>query len=419
VLLESGYGLVKSGASAGPRVVFFGLFGIGNFGNDASLEAAVAASRRLLPQVPLMVVCGDPEIVGRRFEMEAISMFPSRANGRLRASRGLNRILYVLFERIPAEPAAWLRAFRILGRGDHLVVPGTGILDDFGTAPTSVPLALVRWCVAARLRRCRISFLSVGAGPIHNDHSRRLLTLAARLAGYRSFRDRGSRDFMTDLGLDTRDDPVTPDLAFSLAKPTSGRAHAGDAALTVGVGVMNYRGWLNRHGDDIYRVYVERMTDFVEWLLHSGYHVHLFTGDIIDGRSVRDVHANVVQRNGNVRGRLGLDTEPADSMELLLRQISNVDVVVATRFHTVIGAALCRRPVVAVGYEAKFDLLMEALGLGGYCQRIETLDVERLKRQFSDLVAEAEEATERLSLIDSAYRAALEAQYEQVLLAAR
>jgi polysaccharide pyruvyl transferase WcaK-like protein len=76
---------------------------------------------------------------------------------------------------------------------------------------------------------------------------------------------------------------------------------------------------------------------------------------------------------------------------------------------------MCCRPVVSIGYERKFDALMESMQLGAYCQHVERLDVELLKRQLMDVMQEQPVLGERLAGVNHAYREALEGQFCHVL----
>jgi polysaccharide pyruvyl transferase WcaK-like protein len=71
-----------------------------------------------------------------------------------------------------------------------------------------------------------------------------------------------------------------------------------------------------------------------------------------------------------------------------MRQIAETDVVVATRFHNVVCALKLGRPTVSIGYAKKNDVLLAETGLGEFCQSIETLDVDRLIRQFQALLSD-------------------------------
>lgn len=373
------------------RIGLFGLFGNGNSGNDGSLEAMVAALRKAQPDIDLTCICAEPAVVRAAYGIAAVAIgSPPFAN---MASRRADRLL----RGVPHKAANWLHAVRLARRFDALIVPGTGILDDFCEGPSGMPAALFGWCLAAWASRTPVAFVSVGAGPIDHPISRRLMTAAARMARYRSFRDPISRDFMIGLGLDAADDPVCPDLAFALptprAKPGAPQA---DAPLTVGVGVMAYSGW-NAHphaGGAIYRDYLAKMARFVDLLLGRGCRVRLLTGDAVDERAIADLNG-LLAAPADVR-RERLTASPTASLHELMRQIAEVDLVVATRFHNVVCALKMGRPTISVGYAAKNQALLAEFGLGEFHQHVERLDLDLLVAQFDRLSAERDRRQPRI-----------------------
>ena len=75
------------------------------------------------------------------------------------------------------------------------------------------------------------------------------------------------------------------------------------------------------------------------------------------------------------------------------------------------------RPAVSLGYHAKNDALMSEMGLGAYCQHIETFTFEKLVEQFESYLADLEQATQRIHKRQEEYRQLLDEQYRNVLLA--
>ena len=107
-----------------------------------------------------------------------------------------------------------------------------------------------------------VALLSVGAGPVEHRLSRLFFRRAVAHAVYCSFRDRGSKTFMT--GLDVRNVAwsVRPDLVYSLPKP---RPQTANTEQRVGIGVMAYYGW---HADPgtgaaTYEAYVAKICEVV------------------------------------------------------------------------------------------------------------------------------------------------------------
>jgi polysaccharide pyruvyl transferase WcaK-like protein len=322
-------------------IAVFGLFGCGNLGNDGSLESMLLFLREKRPDVRLFCICKVPEVVTENFGIETIPI-------RLPKSEGIARFLDRIFLKFPGMVMNFIHALRHIRKAGVMVVPGTGILDDFGDRPTGLPFDVFKWCLASRLMGTRIAFVSIGAGPIGNRLSRWLMTSAARMADYRSYRDTGSREFMESVGVDTSLDSMYPDLAFKLKVPQSAPADPLHP-LTVGVGVMNYRGWyaFDERGQGVFEGYVAKMAKFVTRLLASGYNVHLLTGDEDDATAVEAVKAALGEADTE-----RLSSEPVHSLHDVFSQVARTDLVVARDF-----AELCGQKRSAAGKDGPWRLL--------------------------------------------------------------
>ena len=68
-----------------------------------------------------------------------------------------------------------------------------------------------------------------------------------------------------------------------------------------------------------------------------------------------------------------------------MREMAPVGTVVAIRYHNVICALKLCKPTISIGYATKHDLLMADMGLSEFCQFANTLDVDRLIEQFTEL----------------------------------
>ncbi|MFZ1106331.1 MAG: polysaccharide pyruvyl transferase family protein [Hyphomicrobiaceae bacterium] len=391
------------------RIGLFGLFGSGNIGNDGSLEAMLAFLRSALPDAKLVCVCSGAAKVQREFHIPTI---------RIGGEPATDPILRVL-ERLPParKLLQWLRAFRAVRGLDALIVPGTGILDDYGEDFWGIPATLLGWCLAARLRGAKVAFVCVGAGPIDHPVSRLLMKTAARLAHYRSYRDPISKDFMESIGFDTRNDPVCRDIAFRLPLPACTSAAAGESlSLTVGLGVMTYFGWRGDPvgGAAIYDGYLRKITRFTLWLLDGGHRVRILMGEDSDQKAVDDLlKAIAAERPDYPRERVV--AEPAQSLRELMQQIAETQVVVATRYHNIVCALKLGKPAISIGYAKKNDVLMADMGLGELSQHVERFDVDLLIEQFTRLVSSRADYEESMRAANADFRRRL-ADQEKILL---
>jgi polysaccharide pyruvyl transferase WcaK-like protein len=342
----------------------FGLFGIGNFGNEATLAAALEATARALPGAAISTICPDPARTRTEHGVPGVSMIPSGRYRRLTSGRRLHRILL----RPVLEVARLAFAVRHLRTVDLMVVPGTGILDDYGQHPAQLPLDLARWSIAARIAGTRLVYLAVGAGPIVHPVSRRLMRLALAQAAFCSFRDEGSRRFMASIGRRSRGDEVWPDLVFALGEEVSG-GQSKTRPFTVALGIMDYRGWTGADGDAarVHERYVERMTALAARLRAEGYRVRLIIGDEVDLAAVQAVEARLADPS--------VEIVPSQSFTDVAAAVVTTDVVISSRYHNLVAAILAGVPAISLSYANKNDLLLDTFGLTDYCQPIETFDI--------------------------------------------
>jgi len=212
-----------------------------------------------------------------------------------------------------------------------------------------------------------------------------MMAAASRLASYRSYRDRNSKEFMVGIGVPAGGDSVYPDLVFSLPAPAP-RTRVGSNRVVVGVGVMGYGGWygFNAEGARIFERYLEKIVGFVQYLIDRGHAVRLLTGDDDDDEAVTRVLAAV--------GQSALDAGavakvPTGSFSELMLQVEETDIVVATRFHNVVCALMLGKPTVSIGYAAKNEAVMAEAGLAAYCRHIEHVEPSELAQLFETVLS--------------------------------
>jgi polysaccharide pyruvyl transferase WcaK-like protein len=368
------------------RIALWGNFGTGNLGNECTLQAIIHNSHRFLPDAELTCICSEPPDTALRHGVHALPISHLRQQGAGQSPssgqpRALRRAL-----RLAGEIRSWSRAFATMARMDRLVMAGTGMLTDSGEGALGLPYEIFKWSVAARALGKRLLFASVGVESIQHPLARLFIRISLRLAHYRCYRDRQSRDLLEGIGFAAGQDPVYPDLAFSLpefAAPVGGR---GGPRPLVAVGVYDYCGGGETTA---YRVYLDKLCSFVLWLLERDYRVRIVVGDLSYDASVRSHLRGAIAARGVTPRSDGLLDEPASSVEQLVEQLAGTDVVVATRFHNVVLALILGKPVLSISYNQKNDALMDQMGLAGYCQPIGQLDVDLLIRQFQDLEGNA------------------------------
>ncbi len=388
----------------------FGLFGVGNIGNEASLESALHALGQFDPQAHPVVVCADPEVVAAQHEVKAVAISMGGSMPTFETSPKVVRVA----TRPLVEVSRWIAALRFVRRVDAVIVPGTGILDDFGERPRGMPYDLFRWSVVARLARTPMYFVAVGAGPIDHRVSRILFRRAVLNATGCTYRDEGSRAFMEGLGVPSSADAVQPDVVFGLPRPSLQRR---GGPTCVGVGMMAYYGWDNvpEAGSATFDAYVHSMLGITRGLLDRGCEVRVLVGEHTDEVAVRALQQGL--HGGPWAHRIIV--EPIQSFTDLLEQVARCDAVVASRYHNIVASMMMNRPTISIGYAAKNRSLLDDADLGRYAFEIDRIEVDTILAAVDAGIADGSSVTQTLEDWNAHQRRLVTAHFEAVLASLR
>jgi polysaccharide pyruvyl transferase WcaK-like protein len=397
------------------RVGLFGYLGSGNSGNEASTEVVLAYLRTDHPGAVVDAMSGGASRVREKHGIDAISMtwferyerrVPQPAAGALKIlGKGLDVI----------RTASWVR------RHDAVIIPGGGALETtLPMRPWGYPFGLFLVCASGRLFGTKVALVDIGASPISVRSTRWLSNSVARLAYYRSFRDELSREAVRQRGIDTSGDQVYPDLVFGVpvpAKVSPGSLDTGSLDTgTVGLGLMAYYGSNDdrQRADEVHTSYVETMKAFARWLIDNDYRIRLFGGDSKWDDAIADEVVADLQRYrpGLQAGRVV--AQPAGSYAELLAGMALVDVVVATRYHNVMGALKLGKPTIALGYSEKFTSLMASMGLAEFVQHAYDVNLDRLVEQFKDLTSRQLELRKVMAENNESNEQALAQQFKEL-----
>ena len=350
--------------------------GIGNLGNDATLEAMLKAVRRLRSGARVVCICGNPDEVTELFDIPAVSLWwPSPESG---AYKIANRLTL----RQLNHARAWYRTLSFVGGLDAIIIPGTGVLDDYGETSFGWPYRLLMWCAAAKLCRVPVAFVSSGAGPITGYGNKKLMLSAARLASYRSYRDDVSNAFMRENGFHDGSETVFPDLVLGLpleevdvSGPPSRQAAAGSGKV-IGIGINDYYGWSSDRvsGLGIHRRYVSSTVQLISKLHDNGHKVQLLV--YTEDAPLVDELLEELRASGMETDESWIEVRIARTLWQHASDIAETDMVVAARYHTVVTALMLSRPTVGLSYADKFEAVMADFGVEDYCRHIEAFDAD-------------------------------------------
>lgn len=387
------------------RVALLGAFGVGSYGNDETLEAAVAGVRgaadRSRVDVMLSCVCSDEGVVTARSGMPTLSLTGTRDWGK---SSRLAPIR--LLGLAPRTIDRFVRAVRELRRVDVLCIAGTGTLDDQHVRPTQLPLDVAIWSVAARLARTDLVFASVGAGPIDHWASKLLYRTAARCARTISYRDQRSKEYMRGIGRNVDADTVVPDLVFGRREPVPDAVADAPLRPCVALGVLQLGHWPTDWERDRY---LSRLVDVARGVWDAGFDVSLIGGDAIDRSAVTELATRLGDGAGDESGRL--HTPHIRSFDDVLAAVAPCAVTVSSRYHNLVAAFLVGRPVVSLEYGFKNTALMEDFGLGDFCHHIADFAPSRVVDHVQQLASDSSFAA-RSRCTAAEMRRAVDAQWD-------
>lgn len=351
--------------SRGLRVGLVGAVGGGNTGNEVSLAVVRDLIHGAREDLQFAVVTPTPhEARARSIARPEEPVVALRAPRPPRRPRSLARLV----RRGTGETLHVVRVVRAVGDLRALVVCGTGILDDFEEPPWGMPWSFFLWAAVARARGVPFVLMAVGAGPITGRLSQVLFRATVQLATEVTYRDEDSLRTMETLGARRDDARVTCDLAFGRSVPPAPVAVPGPT-MRVGVAVMDWGGWSKRD-ETTARIHRSTLVGTVDGLMAQGHRVLLLVGQPVDVEPAREIRRRVLA------GRPDQDLPVADieTFDDLVAAVQTTDLVLATRFHTVVAALLTDRPVISAGYAPKNHALLARVGLAGADRPVKDVD---------------------------------------------
>lgn len=378
------------------RTAVFGVFGVENYGNEASLRALLDRYRAAGELDDVVVVCDDPARVAAAHGVRATAMARTDVPRDLPWGRARGKVL---------------DAVRIVGIAracDVVVVPGTGIMEGLWVESGGVPLALFLLTLFAVVRRRPVYLLSIGIDERGSWATRRLFGWTLRLATRVTVRDDRSASAAESLG--ARRPDIRPDVAFALTDPPVPRATT-DTRF-VAVGVMDYAGLTVARERGARDAYVTEMVGVVDTLLSAGHPVRVFVGAAPDLKVAREVVR--AARAGRPDGAQDVSLSAARSYVEIVDELRDATVMVASRYHNLLAALAAGVPAVALAYGTKQTALLAEFGLDGSFP-VDRFDagevVERIRKQIVDRDADAGRISRRLARLHTE----LDEQFAEVL----
>jgi polysaccharide pyruvyl transferase WcaK-like protein len=377
------------------RVGVYGVFGRGNFGNEATLASFL---RRLDPErYEAVIICEAPAAAEAIHGVRAVRVGVPVDVG---SAAGLRRRAITLTNRM----GLLLASIRIARTLDAIVVAGTGGFERLGTGAFGTPIEIWSLGLGARLARRPFILLDIGVEYLPRAIGRYFARGTARFASYRSYRDSPSRDSVRRMGVrSAAKDPVATDLAFFLEPPRT-KLRPGS---TVSVGVMNYRSRESTRepSPEVREQYAAKCIELVRVLQAGGHAVRLVGGDEEDLVFARGLAETLSD---------GTPVVDARSATELVAELSASEVVVASRYHTLVMALLAGTPALSIGYSEKHRSILMQLGLPEVHYDIQSFDPAAVAAAVEELASNRPALSARIDVGVEGARRRLDAQWPDV-----
>ena len=284
--------------------------------------------------------------------------------------------IYKAARRVYQELRHCAGAYRFLRTEDLLIVSGGGQLDEEWGGPWGHPFTLFKWAVLARIAHVPFAIASVGACKLTSKTSRFFVSVALRMAQYRSYRDQASRTIAAHLMPQITHDSIVPDLAFSLPAselpPPAGIRSISDGRTVVAISPIAFAkpGIWPTPDRDLYDRYLLQATQAVARLLERGYFLVIVCSSLGDDERVIPELLNRLDDRSKRLATRQVYVPKIKTWKDLVASLRDADFLIASRLHSIILGFLTETPSVAISFDPKVDWVMEDLGQADYLLHI-------------------------------------------------
>ena len=292
--------------------------------------------------------------------------------------------------RSPRSVPILLRLRRVDGMVD---VSGFAFGDEWGSATARRHLELVKHIVAER-RPC--IYLPQAWGPFTDAQVAEAARVLCRYARVVYARDRRSHQYLVDLSPDAKGKiRLAPDIAFRFhgASPEVGARLLADLGIRVSekplVGIApNMRVYERTRGYGVRNAYAALLAQVTRYC-HDELRaqVVMIPHEILESRTLKDDRylCALVEEMSRDAGHVTAAMTGEYSAAEIKSVIGCLDLLVASRYHSIVAAVSQVIPTVALGWAHKYDELMRDVGLASYVCDGRTPETQRV----CDLVGEA------------------------------
>lgn len=412
------------------------VLGVGSLGDEAIQQAMIQNILRYCPDAKIYGFTCDPKDTQERHGIQSFpinricgrdqwwlgdhpdsltkNLFETHKKFETLSNPSLRKLGQVSFG-ILLEILASLRAYRNLKGLDLIIISGGGQLDDDYHGVWYEPYILFLWGILAKLRSVKFAIVSVGVGNINADLSRFFIKVGLSLACYRSYRDDNSKMYLENVLRFRRDDPIYPDLAHSLQLDQYHNSFTKEYPHTIAINPISFiPGYWSHQDSSVYFDYLNKLADFVSWLIQNKYRILMFSSCVGESSVITEELKKILYDKEIKYSEDQIIDASILTVDDLVSQLATASLVVASRLHSVLLATLLNKPVIALSYHFKVDMLMKDMGQTEYCLSVDRFNLKELKQKFILLENNCKAIKAQLEQQTQRCRIALDEQYEYI-----
>ena len=139
----------------------------------------------------------------------------------------------------------------------------------------------------------------------------------------------------------------------------------------------------------------------------------MFTTEVsLDGYVMEDLKNNFYMPGWHPTTSTRFIGGASENVSDVLREMSEFEFVVTSKFHGIIFSHVLRKPVISLSYGRKMDFAMQAAGQTRFNANIERFEVDWFIETFSLMANDHESITRQSSEVVKAYAARLSEQFD-------
>lgn len=310
---------------------------VGNYGNDNNGDEAILLGlikllhEKGIRNEDMSLISNNPEKTYSLTGISSYSLISKKSNYFI-----VNVILTIFLH------------FKLLLRTKKVIFGGGGTMMDMYRRDLLIYSSISS---IAKLTKNDVYIFGVGAGPLSTKLGKNLMRLILKQAKLISVRDFESQSLLSNYT--NKKVEVVSDLAFFLDHEPTSKVGKSEKVI-IGVTTLPYFSdlyWPN-HDEEKYKTYLKELANSLKFILNTYPDVHI---KIFATKYPEDTYSNkdlFEYIDFKTEERVELINDNLNPLKLL-ETMSEMDIIIGTRLHSIILATILNKPVIALGYHQK------------------------------------------------------------------